>query len=64
MEKLNEFFTLINLKAFCAAYRLNYEFTRQVLLGRRPLTEKFRHSLTEHIAHYQARQQEILTQLT
>ena len=63
METLNNYFKFINLKAFCENYGLNYEFTRQVLQGKRPLTEKFAKSITTHVIEYHARQQEIFKQL-
>lgn len=63
METLNNYFKFINLKAFCENYGLNYEFTRQVLQGKRPLTEKFAKSITAHVIEYHARQQEIFKQL-
>ena len=59
LEILNRYFLLINLKAFCERYELNYEFTRQVLQGRRTLTEKFKHTLMEHLQNYHSTQQEI-----
>ena len=59
LEILNKYFLLINLKAFCERYELNYEFTRQVLQGRRPLTEKFKHTLSDHLKLYHDSQQEI-----
>ena len=63
MEKINEYLKFINLKAFCENYGLNYEFTRQVLQGKRPLTEKFAVSLTKNIITYHADQQEIFKKL-
>lgn len=63
METLNNYFKYINLKAFCINYGLNYEFTRQVLQGKRPLTEKFAKSITAHVVHYHQMQQEIFKQL-
>lgn len=63
METLNNYFKFINLKAFCENYDLSYEFTRQVLQGSRPLTEKFAKSITAHVIDYHQRQQEIFKQL-
>lgn len=63
METLNDYFKFINLKAFCENYGLNYEYTRQVLQGKRTLTEKFTKSITAHVIEYHARQQEIFKQL-
>ena len=64
METLNDYFKFINLKAFCENYGLNYEFTRQVLQGKRTLTEKFRQTLLEHIHSYHIDQQNYVSLLT
>jgi hypothetical protein len=59
IETINEYFELVNLKAFCERYVLNYEFTRQVLNGKRPVTENFIHNLTQCMAFYQEMQSRI-----
>lgn len=64
MEKINEYLQFINLKSFCENYSLNYEFTRQVLQGKRTLTEKFRQTLLEHIHSYHIDQQNNFSLLT
>lgn len=63
MEKINEYLQFINLKSFCENYSLNYEFTRQVLQGKRPLTEKFRQTLMIHIMEYHLEQQRKFNEL-
>lgn len=63
MEEINKYLLLINLKAFCGHYNLNYEFTRQVLQGKRPITEKFTAGLIENIKDHQIQQQEILKRI-
>lgn len=59
LQTINKYFALINLKAFCERYVLNYEFTRQVLNGKRPVTENFIHNLTQCIGFYQENQSRI-----
>lgn len=67
MEKtlalLNEYFQLNNLKSFCEFYGESYEFTRQVLIGKKPVTEKFIHNMMIHITSHQARQERIFKEL-
>ncbi|MGV8914379.1 MAG: hypothetical protein ACOH1X_02910 [Kaistella sp.] len=63
LEILNKYFMLLNLKAFCEHYELNYEFTRQVLQGRRPLTEKFKNILIDDLRSYHESQQEIFNSM-
>lgn len=63
LEILNKYFLLINLKAFCERYELNYEFTRQVLQGRRTLTEKFKNILIDHLKSYHDSQQQIFNHI-
>lgn len=63
LKTINEYFELVNLKAFCERYLLNYEFTRQVLNGKRPVTENFIHNLTQCVAFYHEKQLRIFTEL-
>ncbi len=63
LKSINQYFELINLKAFCKMYGENYDFTRQVLEGKRTLTEKFVEKIILLIKAFQEKQLEIFRKL-
>ncbi|MEC5156658.1 hypothetical protein [Chryseobacterium sp. MP_3.2] len=63
MEYIYQYLELINLKAFCERFDLNYEFTRQVLQGKRTLTDKFKDILVGHLKTYHTSQQNLFKKL-
>ena len=47
LKELNEIFALLNMKAFCQRYNLQYDYLRKVLKGDFPLSQS---KLTEYEA--------------
>lgn len=39
LKELNEIFALLNMKAFCQRYNLQYDYLRKVLKGDFPLSQ-------------------------
>lgn len=60
MEKelkfLNDYFALINLKAFCEKYGLSYDQTRHVLKGDKPLSQKSYNNILEKLTQFETDQ--------
>lgn len=52
LNQLKEAFSLINLKAFCKAFNLQYDYVRQILSGKFGLSERLYHTLRQHLKYY------------
>ena len=63
LKTITEYFEQINLKAFCDYYKLSYEFTRQVLNGKKDPPKDFLSNLITFMAIYQEKQIRIFTEL-
>lgn len=60
MEKklkfLNDYFALINMKAFCEKYGISYDQVRHVLKGDKPMSGKFFNNMLEVFRVYESDQ--------
>ena len=59
LQDLNNYFALINLKSFCEKYGLSYDFVRQVLTGKKVMTDKFLSSVLAQMHNFEKDQRNL-----
>ena len=59
LQDINNYFALINVKAFCEKYDLAYETVRRVLKGDKIITEKFSAKILLAIHHFEKDQRDL-----